>query len=84
LSLVSALLRSAIRVPNQKMGINYGVNRVRFPAPVPAGSRIRGRFSPLAVDDVNGAHQVTWGITVERDGGDKPCCVAEWIVRYYV
>jgi acyl dehydratase len=84
LSLVSALLRSAIRVPNQKMGINYGVNRVRFPAPVPAGSRVRGRFSPLAVDDVNGAHQVTWAITVERDGGDKPCCVAEWIVRYYV
>ena len=84
LSMASALLRSAISIPGQRMGINYGVNRVRFVSAVPAGSRIRGRFSPLAVEDVSGAHQVTWGITVEREGADKPCCVVEWIVRYYL
>jgi acyl dehydratase len=83
LSMVSALLRNAIRFPRQKMGINYGVNRVRFIAAVPSGARIRGRFTPAAVEDVAGGHQVTWAITIERDGGDKPCCVAEWVVRYY-
>ena len=64
--------------------VNYGVDRVRFPAPVPAGSRIRGRFSPIAVEDVDGGVQVTWKVVVEREhGGDKPCCVAEWLVRYH-
>jgi acyl dehydratase len=82
LSLVSALLRNAIRFPAQRIGINYGVNRVRFVAPVPAGARIRGRFSPAAVEDVSGGYQVTWAITIEREGADRPCCVAEWIVRY--
>jgi acyl dehydratase len=83
LSLASVLLRRALNIDGVRMAINYGVNRVRFVAPVPAGSRIRGRFSALAVEKVKGATQVTWNITIEREGGEKPCCVAEWVVRYY-
>jgi acyl dehydratase len=63
--------------------INYGMNRVRFIAPVPSGARIRGRFTPTAVEEVGGSVQVTWNVVIERDGGDKPCCAAEWLVRYY-
>jgi acyl dehydratase len=83
LSLVSDLMRKAIQFTGLRMAINYGVNRVRFVSPVPSGSRVRGRFTPLAVEDVSGGVQVTWQATVEREGGDKPSCVAEWIVRYY-
>ncbi len=84
LSLVSAMARSALAFPGLRMAINYGVNRVRFVTPVPAGSRIRGRFAPLAVEDVEGGLQVAWKVVVERENGeDKPCCVAEWLVRYY-
>lgn len=84
LSLVSALARQALAFPELKMAINYGVNRVRFVTPLPSGSRIRGRFSPVAVEDVDGGLQVTWKVVVEREhGGDKPCCVAEWLVRYH-
>ena len=84
LSLLSALMKRAIAFPGLHMAINYGVNRVRFVTPVPAGSRIRGRFSPVAVEDVDGGVQVTWKVVVEREhGGDKPCCVAEWLVRYH-
>ncbi|MBZ5556467.1 MAG: MaoC family dehydratase [Acidobacteriia bacterium] len=83
LSLISELMRKAVQFTGLRMAINYGVNRVRFVSPVPSGSRVRGRFTPAAVDDVTGGVQVTWQATVERDGGDKPSCVAEWIVRYY-
>ena len=83
LSLVSELMKRAILVNGVRMGINYGLNRVRFVSPVPAGSRIRGRFTLAAVEPVKGGVQATWNVTVERDGGDKPCCVAEWFVRYY-
>ena len=83
LALVPALLRATIRLP-ARMTLNYGSNRVRFVSPVPAGARIRGRFSVMQVHDVPEALQVTWGVVVERDGGTKPCCVAEWIVRYYL
>jgi acyl dehydratase len=84
LSLVSALIKSAVAVPALKMAINYGVNRVRFVSPLPAGARIRGRFSPVAVEHVEGGVQVTWKVVVEREnGGEKPVCVAEWLVRYF-
>ncbi len=83
LSLVSDLMRKAIQFTGLRMAINYGVNKVRFVSPVPAGSRVRGRFTPTTVEDVGGGLQVTWQATVEREGGDKPSCVAEWIVRYY-
>jgi len=85
LSLVPALLRGALGFPRVGMAINYGLNRVRFVSSVPAGTRIRGRFTPLAVTaHADTSVDVTWAVTVEREHGDKPCCVAEWIVRYYV
>jgi acyl dehydratase len=84
LSLLSALLRSTVAVDGLRMAINYGLNRVRFVSPVPAGARIRGRVTLGAVAAVEGGVQATWAITVEREhGGDKPCLVAEWLVRYY-
>ncbi len=63
--------------------INYGLNRVRFPAPVPAGARIRARSTLQAVDDIDGGVQLTWLITVECEGCDKPALVAEWLGRLY-
>jgi acyl dehydratase len=83
LSLVSTLLRGAMSFGGVRLAINCGVNRVRFIAPVPAGSRIRARISPAAVAETGGSVQVTWDITVEREGADTPCCVAQWLVRYY-
>jgi acyl dehydratase len=84
LSMVSALLRNAIRLPRQRLGINYGLNRVRFMAAVPSGSRIRGRFVPSEMKEIEGGYQVVWTITIEREGNDRPCCVAEWVMRYLV
>ena len=83
LSLVGALLRRAIAVNGIRLAVNYGLNRVRFVAPLPAGSRIRGRFVPITVEQAGGGIQVTWSVTIEREDGDTPCCVAEWLVRYY-
>ena len=72
-----------VRVPGIRMGVNYGADRVRFPAPVPAGSKIRARFTLRSLQDVTGGVKAIWSATVERQGGDKPCCVADWIVLYY-
>ena len=83
LSLVSSLLRSAIKIAGLRMALNYGLNRVRFVSPVPTGSRLRGRFTIGSVKEVEDAVQVIWQITVEREGGEKPALVAEWLVRYY-
>jgi len=83
LSLMSVLARSAMSLPPLRLAVNYGVNRVRFVAAVPAGARIRARFSPAAVEETGGGIQVTWNAIIEREGGDKPACVAEWVVRYY-
>ena len=85
LSLLSHLMAQTVKINLPiKMGINYGLNKVRFPAPVPAGARVRARAKLQSLDDLPGGQQLTWGVTVEREGGDKPCCVAEWLVRYYV
>ena len=83
LSLVSAMMGEAVRFSGLRMAINYGLNRVRFVSPVPSGARVRGRFVPLTIEDVAGGLQVTWRVAVERERGDKPSCIAEWIVRYY-
>jgi acyl dehydratase len=83
LSLLSELLKRAVSVGGVRMGVNYGLNRVRFVRPVPAGARIRGRFTLAALEEVKGGVQATWSVTVELEGGDRPCCVAEWLVRYY-
>ena len=84
LSLLSELGKLAMSVGGVRMGINYGLNRVRFVRPVPVRSRIRGRFTLVALEEIKGGVQATWGVTVERYGIDKPCCVAEWLVRYYI
>jgi len=71
-------------VPQEgKMGINYGVNKVRFPAPVPVGSRVRATFEVVDVEEHDWGAQVTMKATVEREGGDKPVCVAETVSRHY-
>ena len=82
LSLLSPLLRHAVAVEPVSMAINCGLNRVRFVSPVKAGARIRGRFTPAKVEDVEGGIQVAWAITVDLEGSAKPACIAEWIVRY--
>ena len=65
------------------MGVNYGFNKVRFTAAVPAGARVRGRFTLSKREPIEGGAQYTWGVLVECEGSDKPCCVAEWVTRSY-
>jgi acyl dehydratase len=84
LSLISRFMKDVIQVRSGVgMAINYGLNRVRFPAPVRAGARIRARVTLLSIKEVPGAHEITFSVTVEAEGGEKPCCVAESVVRYY-
>lgn len=84
LSLVSHFLRQAIEIrTGVRMGINYGLNRVRFPSPVRAGSQIRARVSLLSMKELPNALEATFAISVEGQDSDKPHCLAEWIVRYY-
>ncbi|KWW97266.1 dehydratase [Carbonactinospora thermoautotrophica] len=84
LSLLPAFLSQIISVDGVRMAVNYGLNKVRFPAPVPSGSRVRGGAELVEVQEVPGGYQVVTRVTVEREGGDKPCCVAELVSRYYV
>jgi len=65
------------------MAVNYGLNRVRFPSPVRSESKIRARIALLTLKELADAVEVTFGITMENEDSDKPCCVAEWVVRYY-
>jgi len=84
LSLVSHFMREAIEIRGGiRMGINYGLNRVRFPSPVLADSQIRARVSLLSMKELPNAVEATFAISVEGQNSDKPHCVAEWIVRYY-
>ncbi|MGI5351419.1 MaoC family dehydratase [Streptomyces sp. CA-250714] len=84
LSLLPALVPQILRVEGMKMGVNYGTNKVRFPAPVPVGSRLRARATLVDVGETSdGGVQVAAQVTVEREGGDKPVCVAESLSRYY-
>ena len=82
LSLLSAMMRDAVTVNGPRMTLNYGLNRVRFVSPVPSGSRVRARIALHQIEDKGDSIQATWSITVDREGGDKPAMVAEWIVRY--
>lgn len=84
LSLIPLLAGDALRVPGVRMGVNYGTNKVRFPAPVPVGSRVRATVKLLSVEDVAGGVQLTSQVTIEREGGDKPVCVAETVSRMYL
>ena len=81
LSLLPHLLGQAVEIQGMRLGINYGLNRVRFTGPVPAGSRVRARFRLAAVEDIDRGVQVTWNVTVEREGEAKPVLVAEWLTR---
>jgi acyl dehydratase len=84
LSLLPRFLDMALRIENPGMGVNYGLNRVRFTSPVPVNSRLRARVELLACEAVDNAGvQLTWLVTVERDGSDKPACVAESVTRRY-
>lgn len=84
LSMLPLLLETAVDIRDVKMGVNYGLNRVRFTAPVPVGSELRGRIRLLAFDDLpDGGVQLTTEVTIERKGSDKPACIAESISRRY-
>jgi acyl dehydratase len=83
LSLLPKIVSDAIQLSDLRMAVNYGSNRVRFPAAVRAGSRIRARIVLQSVRDVEGATDATYAVTIENEGSEKPCCVAEWLARYY-
>ena len=84
LSLMPQFFAKALKVQDQKMGINYGVNKVRFMAPVLVGSRLRAKMSLKSCDPIdNNGMQLVWSVTVEREGSDKPVCVAETVTRLY-
>jgi acyl dehydratase len=84
LSLLPEMSASAFHVEGTRMGVNYGLNKVRFPAPVPSGSRLRGRFKLLKYEPLDGGAQVTMEVTMEREGSQKPVCVAESLSRRFV
>ncbi|NEC26394.1 MaoC family dehydratase [Streptomyces sp. SID8111] len=82
LSLVSVLLQDVYRVESARMGVNYGLDRVRFPAPVPVGSRVRVRATLRSFDRIApDTAQIGWDAVVEREGSDKPVCVAQTVSR---
>jgi acyl dehydratase len=83
LSLLSWMGEHAFEIPHLRMSLNYGLNRVRFPAPLPVGSRVRGVFRLLACEQIDGGSQVTVEATVEREGSTRPVCVAESVSRRY-
>ena len=84
LSLVPRFFESALRIANTSMGVNYGLNKVRFTGPVPVGSRLRASMTLLACEDIdNGGKQMTWNVKIQREGVDKPVCVAESLSRRY-
>jgi acyl dehydratase len=84
LSLIPVMVRTAFEIAGLRMTVNYGLNRVRFPAPVPVGSRLRGHFKLVEFEPVPGGAQVVVEVTTEREGHSKPVCVAESVARHYV
>ncbi|MGZ8378639.1 MAG: MaoC family dehydratase [Gemmatirosa sp.] len=84
LSLIVPLVQQAVDIGGVGMTVNYGFDKVRFPAAVPVGARVRARVAVAAVEAAkDGSTQVTWRVTIEREGGDKPAVVADWIARLY-
>ena len=84
LSLLPEMAASALEIGDTRMGVNYGLDRVRFPAPVPSGSRLRGHFKLLSFEPLEGGAQLVFEVTMEREGFDKPVCVAQSIGRRYL
>ena len=84
LSLLTKFIESTFSFADRKMGVNYGLNRVRFTAPLPSGSRVRARFKLIKYEKIEGnGVQVTLDVTVEREGSDRPVLIAEWVGRSY-
>lgn len=83
LSLLAKFAGECIAVQGVRLAVNYGLNRVRFAAPVRVGSRVRARFVLAAVEDIAGGAQMVWQATIEIEGSDKPACVAEMVTRWY-
>jgi len=83
LALLPRLAEEALAIVDRKMAVNYGLDRVRFTAPVPSGARVRARFTPARCEPLPGGLQVTWSVVVELESSEKPCLVAAWVVRYY-
>lgn len=84
LSLIPSLTPLLFQVEGVRMGVNYGVNKVRFPAPVPVGSRLRATAKVAELTEVGGGVQLVTQVTIEREGGEKPVCVAETVSRFYL
>ncbi|MGR5237679.1 MaoC family dehydratase [Vibrio alfacsensis] len=82
LSLASDFLFQLIDIQNLAMGVNYGCNKIRFPAPVPVGSQIRGRGDVISVEKIGEAYQAVIRITIEIEGSERPGCVVDTISRY--
>lgn len=84
LSLLPRLVSGIYRVEGVRMGVNYGLNKVRFTSPLPVGSRVRARVELVDVSDIDGGVQLTTKVTVEVEGSERPALVAEWLTRQYV
>ncbi|MFZ1985000.1 MAG: MaoC family dehydratase [Desulfatitalea sp.] len=83
LALIPRLMADALQLPKAKMSVNYGLNRVRFAAPVPAGKRVRARITLLGIEEVTGGVQMSWKVQIEVEGSAKPACIAETLARHY-
>ena len=83
LSLLVPLFGGVLRVTDTVMGVNYGLNKVRFPSPVPVGAKVRLTATLSGIEDIAGGKQLTFSCVIEREGGDKPVCIAEPVYRYY-
>jgi acyl dehydratase len=84
LSLIPSFFKTSFEILNSRMGVNYGLNKVRFTAPVPVGSRLRAHMKLQACEPIeNGGYQMTWLVSIEREGSDKPVCIAESLSRRY-
>ena len=83
LSLLAKFAGECISVEGSKLAVNYGLNRVRFAAPVKVGSRVRARFVLAELEEIPGGAQIVWKATIEIEGGEKPACVAEMVTRWY-
>ena len=83
LSLMVPFMLEVYRVENRRHAVNYGLNKVRFTSPVPVGSRLRGRLTLAEATEVAGGLQILWAVTIEREGEERPACVAESITRIY-
>ncbi|WP_120967210.1 MaoC family dehydratase [Comamonas sp. lk] len=83
LALLSRFLNDTVQIHGVRMGVNCGVNRVRFTAPVKAGARLRAHFKLVSLEPIDGGVQLTWSASIEQEGQEKPCCVAEWVQRRF-